>query len=80
MASAAQIALDRAADRGELSFSSSNTIADRFSHFASFAKSEGVGRMERITPQLVQNTGAAWPTRSQPEKCRLHTRKTWSAP
>jgi hypothetical protein len=57
MASAARIALDRAADRGELSFSSSNTIADRFSHFASFAKSEGVGRMERITPQLVQEYG-----------------------
>lgn len=57
MASAARIALDRAADRGELSFSSSNTIADRFSHFASFAKSEGVGRMERITPQLAQEYG-----------------------
>lgn len=57
MASAARIALDRAADRGELSFSSVDTIADRFSHFVRYAKSEGVGRMERITPQLVQEYG-----------------------
>ena len=72
MASAARIALDRAADRGELSFSSSNTIADRFSHFASFAKSEGVGRMERITPQLVQEYGRSLASPSLLEIGRAH--------
>lgn len=57
MASAGRIALDRASGRGELSFSSADTLADRWAHFATYAKSEGVGRMERITQELVAEYG-----------------------
>ena len=57
MASAGRIALDRASGRGELSFSSADTIADRWAQFSSYAKSEGIGRMERISVELVQQYG-----------------------
>ena len=43
--------------RGELSFASEDAISDRWGHFAAYAKGEGVGRMERITPELVQEYG-----------------------
>jgi len=33
------------------------THSERFSQFADFAKSEGIGRMERITPELVMEYG-----------------------
>jgi len=42
---------------GEQSFSSVATNEERFSQFADFAKSEGIGRMERITPELVVQYG-----------------------
>ena len=57
MASAARIALDRAAQRGELSFSSVATLSERFSQFASAASAQGIGRMERISPEGVQAYG-----------------------
>lgn len=57
MAQAGRMALAQACKRGELSFASVDAISDRWGHFASFAKSEGVGRMERITPELVQEYG-----------------------
>lgn len=57
MAQAGRLALSKACKQGELSFSSVDTISDRWSHFAAFAKSEGVGRMERITPELVTEYG-----------------------
>lgn len=57
MASAGRIALAQASSKGELSFSSVDTIADRWSQFTAFAKAEGIGRMERITPELVQEFG-----------------------
>lgn len=57
MAQAGRMALAQACKRGELSFASVDTIADRWSQFAAFAKAEGVGRMERITPELVQQYG-----------------------
>lgn len=57
MASAGRIALDRASGRGGLSYSSADTLADRWAQFASYAKAEGVGRMERITPELVMEYG-----------------------
>lgn len=53
MAGAGRKALDRACARGAMSFSSVDTIADRWSLFCNFAKSSGIGRMERITPQLL---------------------------
>lgn len=57
MASAGQISLGRAADRKEISFSTASTVADRWSQFAAYAKENGVGRMERITPELVAQYG-----------------------
>ena len=57
MAQAGRIALARACTRRELSFSSVDTIADRWTQFAAHAKAEGVGRMERITPELVMEYG-----------------------
>ncbi len=40
--------------KGGLSYSSVATISQRWNDFAKFAKSEGVGRMEKITPELMQ--------------------------
>ena len=57
MTSAARIALDRAAQRGELSFSSVATLAERFSQFADAARAQGIGRMERISPEGVRVYG-----------------------
>lgn len=57
IASAARIALDRAAQRGELSFSSVATLSERFTQFADAARAQGIGRMERISPELVQAYG-----------------------
>ena len=44
MASAARIALDRAAQRGELSFSSVATLSERFTQFADAARGQGIRR------------------------------------
>jgi len=68
MAQAGRFALAGACKRGELSFSSVDTIADRWSHFAAYAKSEGIGRMERITPELVQSYGRALAQQVQEQK------------
>lgn len=57
MISAGRIALSNAASRGELSFASADTIADRWSHLSRFAKNEGIGRMERIDASLVRRFG-----------------------
>lgn len=57
MAQAGRIALSQSCKRGELSFSSVDTISDRWSQFAAYAKAKGVGRMERITPELVMEYG-----------------------
>ncbi|MCK1794279.1 integrase domain-containing protein [Pseudomonas violetae] len=65
MSSAARIALDRAARRGELSFSSVATLSERFSQFVDAARAQGIGRLERITPDLVQAYGQQLATRVQ---------------
>lgn len=57
MASAARIATDRAVENKELSFASSDAIADRFAQFAAYAKKNAVGRMERIDVDLVLRYG-----------------------
>ena len=57
MASAARIALDRAAQRGELSFSSVATLSERFSQFVDVARAQGIGRLERISQEGVQAYG-----------------------
>lgn len=57
MAGAGRKALHRACVRGEMSFSSVDAVADRWSLFCHFAKSSGIGRMERIMPQLLIQYG-----------------------
>lgn len=57
MADAGRIALEQAGQKGELSYSSVDTVSDRFSQFASWAKSEGIGRMERIDVDTVSRYG-----------------------
>lgn len=65
MASAARIALDRAAQRGELSFSSVATLTERFSQFVNAVRAQGIGRLERISPELVQAYGQHLSTQVQ---------------
>lgn len=57
MGKAAGVFLSQAVDRGELSFSSADTIQDRFSQFSQFAKEQGIGRMERVEADILQTYG-----------------------
>lgn len=57
MTSAARIALDQAVQRGEISFSAKATYIDRFSVFVTHLKSIGIGRLERVTADVVINYG-----------------------
>lgn len=57
MAQAGERFLSRACARGEMSHASVDALRDRWGRFAAHAKSEGVGRMERITHELVQAYG-----------------------
>lgn len=57
MGKAAGVFLNQAVSRGELSFSSAATLEDRFAQFAQFAKDEGIGRMERVDPEIVETYG-----------------------
>ncbi|WP_418139969.1 integrase domain-containing protein (plasmid) [Oceanimonas smirnovii] len=49
MASAGRIALASSAAQREMSFSTVDTIADRWRKFTQYAKDHGIGRMERVT-------------------------------
>lgn len=57
MAHAGRQVLDTAAGRGECSFATVDAVADRWAQFASFAKAQGIGRMERVSPELVREYG-----------------------
>ncbi|ETN81738.1 hypothetical protein NECAME_17832 [Necator americanus] len=57
MADAGRMALDRAADRGEVSFSTAATQADRWAIFSAWLKAEGINRMEHITRETVTAYG-----------------------
>ena len=57
MGDAGRIALGQSCERGELSFSSVDTIADRFEQFAAWAKEGGIGRMERVDVDVVSTYG-----------------------
>lgn len=57
LASAGRFFLQNAARQKAVSFASVDTLADRWAQFAAFSKENGVGRMERITPELVQQYG-----------------------
>ena len=56
MSDAGRMALDRAAGRGDVSFSTAATQADRWASFSAWAKEQGVGRMERINCLLAQQS------------------------
>ena len=49
--------LQQSVQHKALSFSSVDALSDRWAQFAAFAKENGVGRMERISPELVQQYG-----------------------
>lgn len=57
MSDAGRMALDRAAARGEVSFSTAATQAERWARFAQWAKAQGIGRMERIDGEMVRAYG-----------------------
>lgn len=57
MSDAGRMALDRAAGRGDVSFSTAATQADRWACFSAWAKKQGVGRMERIDREMVRAYG-----------------------
>ena len=49
--------LQQSVQHKALSFSSVDALSDRWSQFAAYAKENGVGRLERISPELVQQYG-----------------------
>ena len=57
LASAGRLFLQKSVQQKALSYSSADALSDRWSRFASYAKENGVGRLERITPELVQQYG-----------------------
>lgn len=57
MADAVRLELKRRAGTKKDSFSTASTLAERFVHFARFAKRKGVGRLERVTSSLVIEYG-----------------------
>lgn len=57
MASAGTLAMNAQRERGNVSYSTAATVSDRWASFVSYAKAEGVGRMERITGELVRAYG-----------------------
>jgi hypothetical protein len=57
MSGAAQIALGRSAENGLIGETTVADIAGRFTQFVDFAKAHGVGRLERITGDLVLKYG-----------------------
>lgn len=57
MARAGQMALQAAAQRGAISFSTAATQSERWNHFARWAKAAGIKKMERITRNRVLSYG-----------------------
>lgn len=57
MAQAGRMLLAAAAARRECSFATVDVVSDRWRLFAQYAKAQGVGRMERVTPALVCRYG-----------------------
>ena len=63
MGRAGQMALDRAATAGGVSFSTAATNADRWNDFTSWAREQGIKRMEDVTPEAVRDYGRQLATR-----------------
>lgn len=57
LAQAGQRFLQQAVQHKALSYSSADALTDRWAQFTVFAKENEVGRLERITPELVQSYG-----------------------
>lgn len=57
MAQAGRIILASAVAHRECSFATMDVVADRWRLFARYAKAHGVGRMERVTVELVRRYG-----------------------
>lgn len=57
MAHAGRIRLAAAAARGDCAFATVDVVSDRWRLFTQYAKGQGVGRMERVTPALVCDYG-----------------------
>lgn len=57
MGTAGQYALNNSARDGDVSFSTAATNGDRWQSFASWAKEEGIKKMENVTPELVKEYG-----------------------
>lgn len=57
MGKAGEVALQNSAKAGEVSFSTAGTNAERWNTFTTWAKDEGVKKMENITPELVTQYG-----------------------
>ena len=57
MGTAGQYALNNAAHEGGVSFSTAATNGDRWQSFASWAKEEGIKKMENVTADLVKQYG-----------------------
>lgn len=57
MDQAGRVFLVAAAGRRDCSFATMDVVADRWRLFARYAKTQGVGRMERVTPELVCRYG-----------------------
>lgn len=68
LAGAGQRFLQHAVQHKALSYSSADALSDRWSQFAAYAKENGVGRLERITPELVQQYGRALADKVQHEQ------------
>lgn len=58
MLDAGRMALEREADRGGMSLGSVASHVERWSSFVDFAKEQNIGRMERISSELVIAYGA----------------------
>ena len=67
--SAVTIIVNRAVFRKEISFSTAATLADRFSKFIEFLKTHGVGRLERVSPELLIEYGQLLAMRVDDEEC-----------
>ena len=57
MKKAGQFALNGSADRGEIGRTTASDLAQRFSQFCSFAKQNGVNKMEKVDAALVTKYG-----------------------
>jgi hypothetical protein len=57
MASAGRAAMNSLCEKKGVSFATVDTVSMRWNHFVRFAKSHGIGRMERITSDLVIQYG-----------------------